>query len=119
MQWANVPAAKAEHTVLSYIPFLKSPPTQTQTGTLPPSETPATAALPKTDQNSSSLVKTESELDPFGPRQWHSNLVKLKGKDRALNEFSVERLGEATDENMVMLHGYGAGLAFSTRILKV
>ena len=58
------------------------------------------------------MVRTESEVDPYGPRQWHSNLVKLKGKDRALNEFSVERLGEETDENMVLLHGYGAGLGF-------
>lgn len=57
-------------------------------------------------------MKTESEVDPYGPRQWHSNLIKLKGKDRALNEFSVERLDEETDENMVMLHGYGAGLGF-------
>ena len=112
LQWANVPAAKAEHTVLSYIPFLKSPPTQTQTGTLPPSETPSTSSLPRTDENSSSLVRTESEADPYGPRQWNSNLVRLKGKDRALNEFSVERLDEETNENMVMLHGYGAGLGF-------
>lgn len=50
--------------------------------------------------------------DPFGPRQWHSNLVKLSGKNRALNEFSVERVGEETDHNLVMLHGYGAGLGF-------
>ena len=50
--------------------------------------------------------------DPFGPRKWHSNLVKLSGKNRALNEFSVERVGEQTDQNLVMLHGYGAGLGF-------
>ena len=112
IQWANIPAAKAEHAVLSYIPCLKSPPTQTQTGTLPPSETPVTTSIPETNENASVAVKTHSETDPHGPRRWHSNLVKLKGKDRALNEFSVERLGEETDENMVMLHGYGAGLGF-------
>jgi cardiolipin-specific phospholipase len=50
--------------------------------------------------------------DPFGPRRWHSNLVKLSGKNRALNEFSVERVGEETDQNLVILHGYGAGLGF-------
>lgn len=50
--------------------------------------------------------------DPFGPRRWHSNLVKLSGKNRALNEFSVERVGEETDHNLVILHGYGAGLGF-------
>jgi cardiolipin-specific phospholipase len=38
--------------------------------------------------------------------------VKLSGKNRALNEFSVERVGEEVEENLVMLHGYGAGLGF-------
>jgi cardiolipin-specific phospholipase len=38
--------------------------------------------------------------------------VKLSGKGRALNEFSVERVGEEVEENLVMLHGYGAGLGF-------
>ncbi|KAI7536357.1 alpha/beta hydrolase, partial [Hortaea werneckii] len=57
-------------------------------------------------------VRTTSETDPYGPRQWHSNLVQLAGKNRFLNEFSVERLGEETENNLVMLHGYGAGLGF-------
>ena len=105
-----MPAAKAEHAVLSYVPYLKSPPTQTQTGTLPPSETPVTTSIPWTNEGSSSAVKTNSQSDPHGPRQWNSTLVKLKGKDRALNEFSVRRLDEEMDENMVMLHGYGAGV---------
>lgn len=39
-------------------------------------------------------------------------MVKLSGKDRAINEFSIERLGEEVDNNLVMLHGYGAGLGF-------
>lgn len=39
-------------------------------------------------------------------------MVKLSGRDRALNEFSVERIGEEADQNLVMLHGYGAGLGF-------
>ena len=39
-------------------------------------------------------------------------MVELSGKDRALNEFSVERLGEDADQHLVMLHGYGAGLGF-------
>jgi cardiolipin-specific phospholipase len=50
--------------------------------------------------------------DPHGPRKWHSNLVQLSGKGRAINEFSVERVDEEVDENLVMLHGYGAGLGF-------
>lgn len=57
-------------------------------------------------------VTTDSATDPFGPRTWHSNLVKLGGKNRALNEFSVQRVGEDVDQNLVMLHGYGAGLGF-------
>lgn len=44
-------------------------------------------------------------MDPFGPRQWHSRLVDLSGKNRALNEFSVERMDEQNDQNLVMLHG--------------
>jgi cardiolipin-specific phospholipase len=39
-------------------------------------------------------------------------MVELSGKDRALNEFSVERVGEDADQHLVMLHGYGAGLGF-------
>ncbi|KAI9867491.1 MAG: hypothetical protein M1813_009050 [Trichoglossum hirsutum] len=57
-------------------------------------------------------MTTNSVTDPHGPRSWHSNLIRLSGKDRALNEFSVERDGEAVEENLVMLHGYGAGLGF-------
>lgn len=59
-----------------------------------------------------SPITTNNVTDPFGPRSWHSNLVKLGGKNRALNEFSVERVGEHVEQNLVMLHGYGAGLGF-------
>lgn len=37
-------------------------------------------------------------------------MVPLSGKDRVLNEYSVERVGESAEETLVMLHGYGAGL---------
>lgn len=39
-------------------------------------------------------------------------MVTLSGKDRKLNEYSVERVGEPVDDNLVILHGYGAGLGF-------
>lgn len=39
-------------------------------------------------------------------------MVQLSGKNRGLNEFSVERVGEQADDTLVMLHGYGAGLGF-------
>lgn len=97
---------------MSYIPYLKEPPTHTQTGKTLPSENPSTASFSDSNVNKASAVQTHSNSDPYGPRQWHSNLVKLSGKNRAINEFSVERLGEETDQNLVMLHGYGAGLGF-------
>lgn len=70
--------------------------------------------MPITDESSKKAapVTTDRTTDPFGPRTWHSNLIKLSGKNRALNEFSVERVGEDVDQNLVMLHGYGAGLGF-------
>ncbi|PHH75734.1 hypothetical protein CDD80_2155 [Ophiocordyceps camponoti-rufipedis] len=47
-----------------------------------------------------------------GTRIWRRSLVPLSGKNRALNEVCVERSGEAVDETLVMVHGYGAGLGF-------
>ena len=58
-------------------------------------------------------VSTASSVtDPYGPRRWHSSLVQLSGSHRALNEYSVERVGEDVENNLVMVHGYGAGLGF-------
>lgn len=110
--WANVPAAVAEHKVMSFIPYLKEPPTQAETGTQPPTETPTASTEPATSTTKATTVRTTSNSDPYGPRQWDSKLVKLSGKNRALNEFSVERYEEETEQNLVMLHGYGAGLGF-------
>jgi len=53
-----------------------------------------------------------AKADPFGQREWKSSLVPLSGKDRALNELAIERVGEQVDDTLVMLHGYGAGLGF-------
>jgi len=111
-QWANIPAAKAEHAVMSFVPYLKQPPTHTQTGTTLPSETTPNASFSDKSVDKAPAVETHSNNDPYGPRQWHSNLVPLSGKNRALNEFSVERTNEHIDQNLVMLHGYGAGLGF-------
>jgi cardiolipin-specific phospholipase len=58
------------------------------------------------------LSKTSSIQDPYGPRKWFTDLVKLSGKDRGIHEFSIERVGEDVQNNLVMLHGYGAGLGF-------
>ncbi|KAF2651203.1 alpha/beta-hydrolase [Lophiostoma macrostomum CBS 122681] len=110
--WASIPPVTAEHRVLSFIPHLQKPPTHTQTGTAPVSTTASSADLSHT---SGDHVTTDSTTDPYGPRQWNSEMVELGGKGRALNEFSIERLGEEVDNNLVMLHGYGAGLGFFYR----
>ncbi|TGO36771.1 hypothetical protein BHYA_0115g00210 [Botrytis hyacinthi] len=110
--WASVSPAVAEHTVLSFVPYLQKPPTHTQTGSAPVSAGTSTISVNDDPNAVSAPVRTNSINDPHGPRQWHSNLVKLSGKNRALNEFSVERVGEKVEDTLVMLHGYGAGLGF-------
>jgi cardiolipin-specific phospholipase len=110
--WAGQSPMATEHRVLSFIPHLQQPPTHTQTG--------GTAAASTTDlnappQNPEAHTTTDAANDPYGPRRWNSQMVELSGKGRALNEFSVERLGEEVEENLVMLHGYGAGLGFFYR----
>lgn len=111
--WSNIPAAQAEHKVLSYIPYLQTPPTHTQTGSEPPSKNPSTLSVVDTSPSAKAApITTNSITDPHGPRTWYSRMVALSGKNRALNEFSVERTGEEVDHNLVILHGYGAGLGF-------
>lgn len=99
-----------EHRVLSFIPYLQSPPTHTQTTHT--QHGPADPAAPP--QHAEEHTTTDAS-DPYGPRRWNSQMVELSGKGRALNEFSVERVGEPVEENLVMLHGYGAGLGFFYR----
>ena len=111
-QWANVSPAAAEHAVLSYVPYLQRTPTHTQTGSAPASANDPALSVTEESMQSASPVVTSNSEDPYGPRRWHSTLVKLAGKNRALNEFSVERIGEDVEDNLVILHGYGAGLGF-------
>ncbi|KAK4228822.1 putative cardiolipin-specific deacylase, mitochondrial [Podospora fimiseda] len=89
--WSSVSLRQAEHGVLSFIPYLREATTSSSTS-----------------QTLSGLAKT----DPFGHRVWKTTMVPLSGKNRALNEFSIERLNEPITNNLVMLHGYGAGLGF-------
>ncbi|PWY95514.1 alpha/beta hydrolase [Aspergillus sclerotioniger CBS 115572] len=110
--WASLPAATAEHRVLSYLPYLQhQPPTHLQTGKKCGSSS-GSESLQSADQTQQGEVSTDSTDDPYGPRKWRSSMVELSGKNRALNEFSVERIGEEADQHLVMLHGYGAGLGF-------
>lgn len=112
--WAGLPAAQTEHTVLSFIPYLQRPPTHTKTGSAPPSISGSTASVDDTKitGNTPSRVTSNSVDDPHGPRKWHSSMIPLPGKNRAINEFSIERVGEKVEQNLVILHGYGAGLGF-------
>jgi cardiolipin-specific phospholipase len=113
--WAGHSPMATEHRVLSFIPHLQKPPTHTQTGSAPATATPSSADLTAPPQNPEAHTTTDSLTDPYGPRRWNSQMVELSGKGRALNEFSVERVGEEVEENLVMLHGYGAGLGFFYR----
>jgi cardiolipin-specific phospholipase len=111
--WSAIPAAQAEHKVLSHIPYLQQPPTHTQTYSEPPTASPSTTSIDNSTSAKATSVTTNSLTDPYGPRSWHSQMVTLSGKNRALNEFSVERTNEPpADQNLVILHGYGAGLGF-------
>ncbi|KAG9228293.1 Alpha/Beta hydrolase protein [Amylocarpus encephaloides] len=110
--WVSVSPAIAEHNVLGFIPHLQKPPTRTQTGSAPVTAHSSSSSINPDSSRESAPVRTNSINDPYGPRSWHSNLVKLSGRERALNEFSVQRDGEEVEENLVMLHGYGAGLGF-------
>ncbi|KAI9807682.1 MAG: hypothetical protein M1825_005623 [Sarcosagium campestre] len=110
--WASIAPATAEHKVLSFVPYLQQPPTHTETGSAPVTSNSSKMDISDDSMHKATPVTTNSITDPHGPRQWFSNLVKLSGKERALNEFSVERVGEEVEDNLVILHGYGAGLGF-------
>lgn len=110
--WATVSPAIAEHNVMAFVPYLRSPPTHTQTGTATTTSAEAPMTYNPDPAREATPVRTTSITDPHGPRSWRSMMVQLSGKNRALNEFSVEREGEEVEENLVMLHGYGAGLGF-------
>ncbi|EGX93327.1 alpha/beta hydrolase, putative [Cordyceps militaris CM01] len=86
--WTSVTPSMVERKVLSFIPTLR--------------EAADSAANPN----------ASSTPDPFGTRVWRRTLVPLSGKNRALNEVCVEKIGEKTDETLVVVHGYGAGLGF-------
>lgn len=87
--WNNLSPPASERAVLNLVPYLKE-------------------AISTPSSSTTSLQNTKP--DPFGHRIWRSTMVPLSGKNRALNEYSVERVDEPHEETLVMLHGYGAGL---------
>jgi len=104
-QWWSAPTPKAaENRVLSFVPYLQpSADSQNASVLKAPSEI---------DQTTFPKDKASNNEDPHGPRRWKSERVDLDGTDRWLNEFSIEKVDEQTDNHLVMLHGYGAGLGF-------
>ncbi|KAK8867863.1 Alpha/Beta hydrolase protein [Apiospora arundinis] len=99
--WTSVTPPIAERNVISCIPYLREAVAQS----VAPLD-----ALPSAEHPGSQ--ETSAKIDPFGPRVWKSQMVQLPGKNRGLNEFSVEHVDEPHDDTLVMLHGYGAGLGF-------
>lgn len=90
-QWTNVTPTTAERSVMQLVPVLKE------------------AA------DSLSQPTPSKTVDAFGTRVWRRSMVQLPGKDRAINEVCVEKVGEPADETLVVVHGYGAGLGFFYR----
>ena len=50
-----------------------------------------------------------------GKRVATVNLVELSGRNRAINEVEILRKDEPVERNLVILHGYGAGLGLFYR----
>ncbi|POR35220.1 Putative cardiolipin-specific deacylase, mitochondrial [Tolypocladium paradoxum] len=90
--WTSVTPPMAERNVLSLVPYLRE----------------AVDSI----TNTAAAAAASHKPDPFGTRVWRRSMVQLPGKNRALNEVCVERVGEDAEETLVMVHGYGAGLGF-------
>ncbi|KAI3332211.1 alpha/beta-hydrolase [Xylariaceae sp. AK1471] len=99
--WTSVTPTAAERNVISCIPYLRE---------AIAADTSPLAQIPSAEHPGQ--TQTSIDNDPYGPRLWKSTMVELSGKNRGLNEFSIERVGEPVDDTLVMLHGYGAGLGF-------
>ncbi|KAI0172194.1 alpha/beta-hydrolase [Hypoxylon sp. FL1284] len=99
--WNSVTPTVAERNVIACIPYLRE---AVAAGTT------SASAVPSAEHPSE--TQTSAKIDPYGPRVWKSTMVALSGKNRSMNEFSVERVGEPAEDTLVMLHGYGAGLGF-------
>ncbi|CAK7206438.1 hypothetical protein SEUCBS139899_009232 [Sporothrix eucalyptigena] len=108
-QWTSVSASAAERGVLAYVPFIR----EAKAGSQP--DLSLTAQQQQVNGAPLSSINSANAEDPYGPRLWRSQMVPLSGKNRALNEYSIERVGEEPEETLVMLHGYGAGLGFFYR----
>ncbi|GME63261.1 Alpha beta hydrolase fold protein [Neofusicoccum parvum] len=116
-QWCtNLAPEVAEERVLSFIPHVQKPqPSGSSTPKVTSSSQSSLARSTELTPSASDASSSDASLQLHGARRWRSRLVQLQGKNRALNEFSIERTGEDVEHNLVMLHGYGAGLGFFYR----
>lgn len=117
--WCSISATTAERGVLAHVPYLREAHLGSEPDLRLPRHPRVDEALPETDGAVPTTATTTTtpppQDDPYGPRLWRSQMVPLSGKNRALNEYSVERVGEDATDTLVMLHGYGAGLGFFYR----
>lgn len=97
--WNDVSSAQAEHRLLQLIPAVAPPKA-------------ASTSQSANDSNPQRDNKVSTVADSFGNRKWQTAFVPLSGaqKERFINEFSIEHAEQDTKHNLVMLHGYGAGL---------
>lgn len=95
--------------MLAYVPFVR----EAKAGSQP--DLSMTTQQQQAGGAALSAINSTAGEDPYGTRLWRSQMVPLSGKNRALNEYSIERVGEENEETLVMLHGYGAGLGFFYR----
>ncbi|KAF3904962.1 hypothetical protein ABW20_dc0110655 [Dactylellina cionopaga] len=92
--WAGITPAAAEASVLQFIPFYSN------------SLKPAVGAqADKPDHTSPPLESSDDRICA-------SSEVHLSNPKHYLNEFSITRPSADTKHNLVILHGYGAGLGF-------
>ncbi|KUJ17488.1 alpha/beta-hydrolase [Mollisia scopiformis] len=99
--WSCEDTAVNERKVLSCVPFL--PPLPTNSNVVDVLESAANLAR---------AIKLHQTIDSHRQRRWELSRIKLSGEDRSINELYIEQVGEEVQNTLVMLHGYGAGLAF-------
>ncbi|EWC43385.1 hypothetical protein DRE_07712 [Drechslerella stenobrocha 248] len=94
--WSGMTPAAAEASVLQFIPFYSS------------------SLKPAMGAEASKADHTTPPLESSDDRVCASSEVRLSDPKNFLNEFSVTRptAASADPHNLVILHGYGAGLGF-------
>jgi len=92
--WAGVTPAAAEAAVLQFIPFYSN------------------SLKPAAGEQAKKADHTTPPLESSDDRVCASNQVPLSNPKHYLNEFSITRPSSETKHNLVILHGYGAGLGF-------